>query len=60
MLFWIDALTIGKCKGTFPGMLQDWTFNVVFVDTSHGTGGEESKKIDKVIQYTGEEVKVKK
>ena len=41
-------------------MLQDRTFNVVFVDGSHGIGGEVSKKIDKVIHYTGEELMVKK
>ena len=55
-----QTLTIGKRQGTFSGMLQDRTFNVVFVDSSHGIGGEVSKKIDKVIQYTGEEVMVKK
>jgi len=60
MLFWVDALTIGKRQGTFAGMLQGRTFNVVFLDPSHGTGDEVSKKIDKVIHYTGEEVSVKK
>ncbi len=41
-------------------MLQDRFPNLVFVGASHGTGGEVSKKIDKVIQYAGEEVMVKK
>jgi len=41
-------------------MSQNRTFNVVFVDTSHRTGGEVSKKIDKVIHYAGEEVRIKK
>ncbi|HUZ61214.1 MAG TPA: DUF5110 domain-containing protein [Hanamia sp.] len=55
-----QTLTIGKREGTFAGMLQDRTFNVVFVDSSRGTSGKVSKKIDKVIHYTGEEVRIKK
>ncbi|MDQ2863214.1 MAG: DUF5110 domain-containing protein, partial [Bacteroidota bacterium] len=53
-----QTLTIGERKGTFPGMLQNRTFNVVFVDKSHGNGVSASQKIDKTILYTDKEVRI--
>ena len=46
-LTWSDAkktLTIGARSGTFPGMLQSRTFNVVFVAAGHGVGATASKR----------------
>lgn len=53
-----QTLTIGERKGTFPGMLQDRTINVVFVGKSHGNGVAVSQKIDKTILYSGKEVMI--
>ncbi len=50
------TLTIGKRKGTFPGMLQTRTFRIVIVSSVHGTGVEITSNADKVIQYSGEEL----
>jgi alpha-D-xyloside xylohydrolase len=53
-----QTLITGERKGTFPGMLQNRTFNIVFVDKSHGTGEAMSQKIDKSILYSGTEIKI--
>ena len=53
---WNDAtnmLTIGARTGSFPGMLANRTFHVVFVDPSHGTGIDESSTVDATIAYKG-------
>lgn len=59
---WDDSLkifTIGKRKGEFPGMLKDRTFKLVIVKKDHGTGINVADKPDKIIIYTGNEIKVK-
>jgi alpha-D-xyloside xylohydrolase len=56
----LQTLTIGDRKGSFPGMLQSRTFHIVFVDSAHGNGEAESKKIDKTIVYDGKQVIYKK
>ncbi len=59
---WNDAeneLIIGPRKGIFPGMLKSRTFNAVLVSKDHGTGLDISKSFDKVIKYSGKEVRVK-
>jgi alpha-D-xyloside xylohydrolase len=43
-------------KGSFPGMLQNRTFNVVLVSNNNGIGMQMPVKLDKVIQYTGKAV----
>ena len=58
---WNEAqqkLTIGERKGTFPGMLANRTFQVVFVKDGHGTGGATTQQPDKVVQYSGSSVTV--
>ncbi len=58
---WDDAtktLTIGARQGSFPTMVKERTFNVVFVSANHGVDGEETSNPDKVIQYTGDAVTV--
>lgn len=46
-------LTFAARKGSFPGMLERRTFNVVLVAPLHGTGAEVSATPDQVVAYTG-------
>ena len=55
----LKVLTIGKRKGEFPGMLKDRTFEVILVKGKHGAGIDITDKPDKIINYTGNEIKVK-
>lgn len=48
-----QILTIGPTTGSFPGMITQRTFNVVWVGQGHGTGEEVSTTIDKAIPYNG-------
>jgi alpha-D-xyloside xylohydrolase len=60
-LTWNDAaqqLTIGARKGSYPGMPQSRTFNVVWVGASHGSGVDVTAGADKVVTYDGSEVVV--
>ena len=53
---WNDAnkrLTIGARQGSFPGMLQKRTFNIVLVKEDNGVGVDVSKTADKTILYSG-------
>ena len=53
---WNDStktLTLGARQGTFPGMLKQRTFHVVFVQAGHGTGGGDTASPDKVLTYDG-------
>jgi alpha-D-xyloside xylohydrolase len=62
-LKWDDktqTLTIGNRKGSFPGMIKDRTFTVVFVKENHGTGVDIEKQPDKTVKYTGEQVLIRK
>ncbi|HZD32637.1 MAG TPA: TIM-barrel domain-containing protein, partial [Candidatus Angelobacter sp.] len=55
---WNDAtrmLAIGARTGSFPGMLQKRTFNVVVVGASHGVGSEASVSPDRPVTYDGTE-----
>ena len=59
---WDEAsgvLTIGRRKGTFPGMLKDRTFRVVFAHENHGTGVTETTSADQTIRYDGRKIFVK-
>ena len=49
-------LTIGARQGTYSTMPQNRTFDVVFVDSSHGTGIDVSSAYDTVVHYDGSEV----
>ena len=56
---WDDArkrLTIGARNGSYPGMLQDRTLNVVVVRENNGVGGGVSGPPDRTIPYAGTEV----
>ena len=53
---WNDAkqtLTIDKRAGSFPGMLQKRSFNIVIVAKGHGTGVELVNRPDEVVTYEG-------
>ena len=59
---WDDTkrtLTIGEQKGSFPGMLTERHFQIVFVGEGHGTGISPEGKPDKVVTYSGKELVVK-
>jgi alpha-D-xyloside xylohydrolase len=56
---WDDArhtLTIGARTGKFPGMLEQRSFQVVFVRENHGVGVGPEDQPDKVVQYSGEQI----
>ena len=60
-LHWDDAkqtLTIGERKGTFPGMLMERRFQLVFVRENHGAGITAESKPDKVVTYSGRQTSV--
>jgi alpha-D-xyloside xylohydrolase len=61
-LQWNEAkqtLTIGKRTGTFPGMLKERTFNIVWVSANHGAGIPVTEKPDVVVHFNGKAVTVK-
>ncbi|OQP68579.1 glycoside hydrolase family 31 protein [Niastella populi] len=47
------TLTIKDRKGSFQGMRERKTFNVVLVNSKNGTGMEIPRQVDRVIHYTG-------
>lgn len=52
------TLTIGKRQGTFPGMLQSRSFNIVFVNATNARGYNPDAR-GKKVTYKGQEIKVK-
>ena len=50
------SLTVGECKGSFPGMLKSRRFNIVIVGKSKGVGAELVENYDKVVSYTGKKL----
>jgi alpha-D-xyloside xylohydrolase len=59
---WDEAgktLTISDRKGNFPGMLENRSFNIVWVNGKNGTGIDPSKHAE-TVQYSGKEIKIKK
>ena len=60
-IHWSDAthtLSLGERKGSFPGMLENRTFNVVIVGQDHGVSVAAVSTPDKVVQYSGKEESV--
>jgi alpha-D-xyloside xylohydrolase len=58
---WNDAkkiLTIGDRQGSFAGMLNERTFNIVWVSQNNGTGVGPAAKSDRTIGYNGKKVEV--
>jgi alpha-D-xyloside xylohydrolase len=59
---WDEAgktFTIKDRKGNFPGMLENRTFNIVWVNGKNGTGIEPPKQSE-TVRYSGKEIKIKK
>ena len=52
------TLTIGECKGEFPGMLKERTFNIVLVSENHGAGINLTEQPDAVVKYDETQLKV--
>jgi alpha-D-xyloside xylohydrolase len=52
-------LTIGRCKGSYPGMFTDREFDVVLVDAQKGFGIGLAGNVGKAIRYQGDKVVVK-
>ncbi len=53
---WNEAartLTIGERRGSFPGMLTNRSFRIVFVGEAHGAGIGPEPKPDRVVEYSG-------
>jgi alpha-D-xyloside xylohydrolase len=60
-LTWNDAeakLTVGARKGSYTGVLESRTFNIVLVGADHGTGIDVTATADKTIKYDGTETSV--
>jgi alpha-D-xyloside xylohydrolase len=58
---WHDSthtLEIGARTGTFPGMLTEHTFNIVWVSKDHGAGVDLATKYDSVVHYNGKPVRI--
>ena len=53
-----QTLTIGERRGTFPGMLTERRFQIVFVRENHGAGITAESKPDKVVPYSGKQMSV--
>jgi alpha-D-xyloside xylohydrolase len=59
---WDDAnriLTVSDRKGSFPGMLNSRTFNVVVVNKEKGVGEKTVDHPDKLITYGGKKTAIK-
>ena len=59
-IHWDDSthmLTIEARQGSFPGMHPDHTFDVVIVRAGHGVGSDPTAKPNKILHYTGPEIK---
>ena len=59
---WNDAkktLTINKRKGSFPGMLNERKFSIVYVKKNRGAGMDTVATPDKQVIYNGKKVMVK-
>jgi len=53
------VLTISNREGSFPGMLAERNFRIVWVDSKIDNDLEKSETADKVISYSGKKVEVK-
>jgi alpha-D-xyloside xylohydrolase len=53
-----QTLTIGQRQGSFPGLLTNRTFRIVWVSSGHGAGIPTTTPADSVISYSGNTVQV--
>jgi alpha-D-xyloside xylohydrolase len=54
------TLTIGAREGSFPGMLAQRSFHVVFIAPDRAVGAGPSSRADHVVAYRGEAVTVRR
>lgn len=62
-MHWDDAsrtLTIGARQGSFPGMLRNRTFKVIWVAEGHGNGLNPTEPIDHTVHYDGKPITVQR
>jgi alpha-D-xyloside xylohydrolase len=60
---WNDAgqtLTLGDRKGRFPGMLEKRSFRIVVVGENHGVGIAPTVTTDRTVEYSGQQISVKR
>jgi alpha-D-xyloside xylohydrolase len=55
----LKTFTIKERKGDFPGILENRTFKIVWVNAKNGIGIEPSDQAV-IVQYSGKETKIKK
>jgi alpha-D-xyloside xylohydrolase len=53
-----QTLTIGARQGSFPGMLSNRTFRIVWVSSGHGVGVANTTVADSVVVYNGTAVQI--
>jgi len=49
---------LGARQGSFPTMLKEDHFHLVFVGEGHGVGGGDTDRPDSVVKYIGEAINV--
>jgi alpha-D-xyloside xylohydrolase len=54
-----ETLTIGSRRGSFPGMLEHRTFQIVRITDAHGVGITPAPKADATIEFEGKAVSVR-
>ena len=53
------TLTIGYRTGSYPGMVEDRKFNIIYVTPNNATGWDAKKAPNAVVEYKGKEVVVR-
>jgi alpha-D-xyloside xylohydrolase len=54
------TLTFGDRVGSYPGMPEEMTFNVVWVSPRHGVGETVNATADRVVAYHGKQISVQR
>jgi alpha-D-xyloside xylohydrolase len=52
------TLEIGDRTGSFPGIVNDRAFHIVWVSDNHGAGVDLTEKYDSIVHYSGKSVKI--
>ncbi len=55
-----QTLTIGEREGSFPGMLDERTFEIVWVRENQGIGSQRTEKPDRIVEYSGKKLAIEK
>lgn len=55
-----QTLTIGEREGSFPGMLKERTFEIIWVRENQGIGVKRTEKPDRIIKYSGKKLAIVK